>query len=111
MNYLTKAQTGVEPFEKDYGKFKFLDIKVHSGIHLYTGESLEEELDNGYKALEVRLAWQTKGAEDWVKEYNFPAFGVGYYIGAVGDPEILGKPNALYGFASFAISPRKKMSF
>lgn len=95
-----------ELFELDpnFGKFRFLQIIAHSGAHIYTGESLEEILEGGYGALEVRVGWQTKGEHPWEAPYKNMAYGIGWYSGAIGDPEILGNPNALYAFADFPLT-------
>ncbi len=84
-------------------KFMFVELRGHSGVHLYTGEALNEALDNGYGAIEVRLGWQTSGDEDWHGAYGYPSYGVGWYSGAIGNPDILGAPNALYGFINFPL--------
>ena len=93
------------------GKLMFTDIKLHSGGHIYSGESLDQALENGYGAIELRLGWQTNGSEEWQKHYNLPYFGVGWYSGAIGDPQVLGQPNALYGFFGFPVGQHKRHSF
>lgn len=100
-----------EAFAQDQGKLMFLDIKLHSGSHLYTGDRLTEFLEYGYGAGEVRIGWQTRGKNDWEHEYNFPYYGLGWYTGAIGNPEILGQPQALYGFFGFTIGQHKRHKF
>lgn len=92
-------------------RFRFIDFKVHSGGHLYTGQSLSEVLDNGFASFAMRYGWQTDGRHDWEKALNYPAYGVGWYAGSIGDPSILGNPNALYGFLQFPISKHKRNTF
>ncbi len=89
----------------------FADFKMHSGSHLYTGQNLDEALQYGYGALELRVGWQTNGGEEWTHEYNFPYFGVGWYTGTIGDPDVFGQPNALYGFFGWPIGKHKRNSF
>src|SRR5688572_15725223 len=55
----TQAQTAAPD------RFRFVDIKLHSGSHYYSGERLEEALKNGYGALELRYGWHTKGDNEW----------------------------------------------
>ncbi|MGI9548153.1 MAG: acyloxyacyl hydrolase, partial [Flavobacteriaceae bacterium] len=44
--------------------------------------------------------------------YGFPTYGIGWYAGFVGDPEVFGNPNALYGFIRFPISkPTRRNEF
>ena len=93
------------------GSFRFFDLKGHSGMHIYSGQSLADELQYGYGSLEIRYGWQTKGSEEWQKAYFYPAFGVGWYSGYIGDPDVFGNPNALYGFASFPLSHHKRNIF
>ena len=88
--------------------FRFIDIKGHGGSHLYTGDDLSDVLDNGYGALEVRFGWQTDGSQGWENNYRYPAYGVGWYSGFIGNSDILGNPNAVYGFLSFPVSRLKR---
>ena len=99
-------------FAQDHpGRLMFVDIKGHSGSHIYTGDALTEFLEYGYGAAEIRLGWQTDGRNDLEHDYNFPYFGVGWYSGAIGSPEILGQPNAIYGFFGFPVGKHKRNSF
>ncbi len=93
------------------GKLMFTDVKLHSGSHLYTGQSLSEALQYGYGALEFRLGWQTNGSQEWHHDYNFPYFGLGWYTGTIGDPSVFGQPNALYGFFGWPVGKHKRNSF
>lgn len=88
-----KDQAVADP---NYGKFNILQITGHTGSHLYTGQGLEGFLDNGYAGVEIRLGWQSTGKEWWQENAKFPSYGLGYYSGVIGDPEIMGNPNALY---------------
>ena len=91
------------------GKFMFLDIKGHTGYHLYLTEELSAEItDHHYYAGEIRLGWQSDGSKGWEHNYNYPSYGIGWYSGVIGDKEILGNPNALFGFISFPLSKQKK---
>lgn len=90
--------------EKNYGRFRFIEIKGHSGYHLYTGELLNDAVNQGYGAVEFRYGWQPKDADKWPSRYGYASYGFGYYSGFVGNPEILGKPNAVFGFVNFPLS-------
>ncbi len=61
-------------------------------------------VNNGYGALEFRYGWQSKDPDQWPSRYNYATYGVGYYSGFVGNPEVLGKPNAIFGFVNFPLS-------
>lgn len=88
--------------------YRFIDVKAHTGFHLYSGEDLNEFLDNGYGAFEFRFGWQMDGSKGWEHNYRYPAFGLGWYSGFVGSSHVIGNPNAVYGFASFPLSKLKR---
>lgn len=93
------------------GRFRTLEIRGHSGGHMYGGETLSSKLESGYGALEVRFAWQSRDEEIWGK-YGYPSYGVGAYSGFLGDPEVFGNPNALFGFINFPVSrPSRRNQF
>jgi hypothetical protein len=108
---LVVGAQSINPADPANGKYRFFEIKGHSGMHIYSGQSLTEELVNGYGSFELRYGWQTKGSQEWQKSYLYPAFGIGWYSGYIGDVDIFGNPNALYGFASFPLSHHKKHVF
>jgi len=92
--------------EKNYGRFRYIEVRGHTGYHLYTGELLDDALNDGYGAVEFRYGWQIKDPEHWSSRYNYATYGVGYYSGLVGSTEIIGKPNAVFGFLNFPLSKR-----
>ncbi len=93
------------------GRYRTLEIRGHSGGHMYSGNTLTSKLESGYGAVEVRYAWQSRDEEIWGK-YGYPSYGVGFYAGFIGDPEIFGNPNALFGFMNFPISrPSRRNQF
>lgn len=93
--------------DKDYGRFRYLEFKAHSGFHIYSGETLSEFLDQGYGSFEVRLGWQPSNKESWANQYGYASYGVGFYSGYIGDPQKFGNPNALFGFVNFPMSPNR----
>jgi hypothetical protein len=94
--------------EVSHKDFRFFGIRGHSGMHIYTGESLEEALSNGYGAIEVRYGWQSNNPDSWQSMYLYPAYGLGWYSGFIGNPELLGTPGAVYGFISFPLFYRHR---
>jgi hypothetical protein len=93
-------------------RFRFIKLTGHSGGHLYGGEGLDEETLAGYGALEVRYGWQNSNLESWASQYGYPSYGIGFYSGFIGDPQIFGNPNALFGFINFPISkPFRRNAF
>jgi hypothetical protein len=96
----------------DNGRFRTIQLSGHSGAHLYGGEGLDEETLAGYGAFEVRYAWQNSNTESWASQYGYPSYGIGFYSGFIGDPQIFGNPNALFGFINFPISkPFRRNAF
>lgn len=93
-----------DSIRKENVRYKYFELKTHGGFHIYTGENLDNVLKQGYGSLEARVGWFPKKADEWSKYYGNPSYGVGFYSGLVGDPDVLGKPNALYGFINFPLS-------
>jgi len=97
---------------ENYGRFRYYEIRGHTGIHMYSGEYLNDKVADGYGSVEVRYAWQPSKVDHWSNPYGFSSYGVGWYSGFIGDPQVFGKPNAVYGFVNFPLSkPNKKNIF
>ncbi|TRZ41272.1 acyloxyacyl hydrolase [Robertkochia solimangrovi] len=101
----TYGQEKVETAKR--GKYRSIMLRGHSGMHLYTGSDLDSKLDSGYGALEFRYGWQSQDADIW-STYGYPQYGIGAYTGFIGDPEIFGNPNAVFGFIDFPVTPMHK---
>ncbi len=89
-------------------QFRFLEIKGHSGNHYYSGNTLTDELESGYRAIEVRYGWQSNNPDSWQSLFRYPSYGFGWYNGFVGNPKVLGIPAGLYGFISFPLFQFKR---
>jgi hypothetical protein len=94
--------------KNEFGRFRYIEVKGHTGYHLYAGELLIDEVSSGYGALEIRYGWQPKDRDHWTSRYGYASYGVGYYSGFIGNPRVLGKPNALFGFMTFPLSAGAK---
>ena len=92
-----------EQEQASFRDFRLLEVKGHAGSHIYTGESLEEALENGYRSVEVRYGWQSCNPDSWQSMYLYPAYGIGWYSGFIGNPDLLGMPGAFYAFISFPL--------
>ncbi len=91
--------------EIDSNRYRYVEIRGHTGFHAYTGsDDLKPFLDSGYGAVDVRIGWQPSNASSWASKYGYPSFGLGFFTGAVGSPQIFGKPNAIFGFSKFHLS-------
>ncbi|WP_291914011.1 acyloxyacyl hydrolase [Chitinophaga sp. CB10] len=97
--------------DPNLGSHQFLELKYHSGVHIYEGNELKSALDGGYHSFELRLGWQSAGKQNWQRVFNCPSYGVGLYTGNIGDPRELGNPSGLYGFFYAPIRRRPKHHF
>jgi hypothetical protein len=102
------GQDSIEPLNefseiKRFGRYRYIDVKGHYGRHLYAGQTLGDVLDT-YGSFELRYGWQPSDPDNWTNQYGYFSYGIGYYIGFIGDPEIIGTPNALFGFINIPLS-------
>ena len=67
--------------------------------HLHTGQLF------GY---ELKFGIQTIGNNLWKKSYNHPEVGFGFYGANLGNPSVLGNPNAFYSFIRIPIKRGQK---
>ena len=56
----------------------------------------------------AEFGWQTDGAAEWQRAYNYPALGVGFYFADYGDE--LGTPMGAYAFYSWPLLSRDRWS-
>jgi len=112
LSFLCHYSTAYSQDDRIPGKFNNISIKGLSGGHLYGGNDLSEKVNFGYGALDVRFAWQPSTDNEWSRDTGFASYGVGFYSASIGDPEIFGNPNALYGFVNFFLSnPNRRNVF
>ncbi|WP_113617456.1 acyloxyacyl hydrolase [Chitinophaga flava] len=93
------------------GRHKFIELKLHTGGHIYNGEDMASVLEHGYQALEVRMAWMSTGKQVWQRALNYPSYGIGFYTGNIGNSTILGNPSGIYGFFYAPFHRRKRHHF
>lgn len=56
-------------------------------------------LANAYtQSINLEIGTSTFGKQEWHKDYNYPSLGIGYFRGNLGNQEVFGMANALYGF-------------
>ena len=75
----------------------------HTGVYWSRTEYLEEQFEDGYKAVEARFGFQTTGTEIWHQNNNYPSYGFGiHYADLVADREdtIVGNPFSAFVFYS-----------
>jgi hypothetical protein len=68
--------------------------------------------ENVARTLTFELGRQTDGTRDWHRVYNYPSYGVGFYVGRFDHERELGHPLATYGFFSwpFPVSARAQVT-
>lgn len=93
-------------------KFRMIEMRGHSGSHLYGGETLGEFLKYGYSSGELRLGWQSDDDSEWSAKYGQPMYGIGLYSGNIGNADVFGNPNAVFGWMTFQTSkPHRRNVF
>lgn len=108
-----QAQKETIPYDEvknddSFGRFRYIEVRGHSGYHLYAGETLRDDVSSGFGSIEIRYGWQRTDPDQWTSRYNYASYGIGYYSGFIGNPDILGKPNAIFGFVNFPLSSGSK---
>lgn len=85
------------------GLFQYGSIVPHRIAikHLRTGPLF------GY---EFKFGIQTTGNSLWEKSYNHPEVGFGFYGANLGNPSVLGNPNAFYSFIRIPIKRGRKFN-
>ena len=87
----------------------FLDLNYHQGTNYYPGGELEDELANGYSAIDIKFGWQPYNQESWAAIFNYANYGVGFWASHVGPSEIFGDPMAVYIFVNLPIYRTKNI--
>lgn len=86
-----------------YSDYRYIDIRGHAGANVYTGNTLAASLLNTYRSIEIRYGWQSSNPNSWQSMYRYPSYGIGWFNGFPGNPDIIGRPAALFGFISFPL--------
>lgn len=88
---------------------KFLEVNYHGGTNYYPGGELEDELANGYSAIDLKFGWQPHDYENWAAIFNYANYGVGFWASHVGSSDIFGDPMAVYLFINLPIYRSKNI--
>jgi hypothetical protein len=89
-----------------------IETKFHTGLNLPIYEAVNYLIQDDIYSFDLSLSFPTYGRDFWEKLYNYPRTGVGYSFWSLGNNEVLGKANALYGFLSIPFLKRsEKISF
>jgi hypothetical protein len=80
-----------------------LETKMLYGSVIPHSSAVTFLLDNNMYGAEITLSTESNGRMIWEQLYRFPRYGVGYSYTNLGNPEILGKMHALFGFVDVPI--------
>ena len=87
----------------DPGRQPYLHLNYHSGSFWTRSEYLKEAFDEPYKAIELRLGFQSTGKKFWQQYHRYPKYGIGMHCSdLVKDPAdtAIGNPFSLFIFYS-----------
>jgi len=81
----------------------YLQFNYHTGTFWTRSDYLKEVFDDPYRAVELRLGFQSTGKKIWQQYHNYPRYGLGlHYSDLVKDPAdtVVGNPFSLFFFYS-----------
>ncbi len=89
--------------QKDSSKVKFSDnlfisSQYSRGILLAHRESLSSLIKDYTTSVLIEVGKSTYGKKPWQELYRYPSLGIGYFYSTLGNDDVFGKMNALYGF-------------
>jgi hypothetical protein len=88
-----------------------IDGKVHYGFIMQHRESIGYIIKDHIPAFEINISKQTNGKNYWEQLFRYPEIGIGYSYADLGDPDIMGCSNSVYGFMNSSIIKRQNWSF
>jgi len=102
--------------QHDSARYRFKDnlyfsAQLGSGFLIAHRSSLAPLVNSYTQSLFVEIAKSSFGKKAWQQLYNYPSLGIGYYHGSLGNNDIFGHSNGIYGFIEAPYFPEKKVSF
>ena len=89
-----------------------IESRVHTGMNLPFYKALDYLIRDDIYALDLSVRFPTIGDDYWEKVYRHPVTGIGYSLWTLGNNEVFGIANALYGFIGIPVtSSPEKWSF
>lgn len=80
----------------------FFQLIYHQGVHWNRTEYLQDQMNDGFRAFEAKLGFQTLGGELWQQHNRYPQYGVGIHFAdeILNDPDTtnLGNPFSAFLF-------------
>ena len=92
-----------EQYDPDvnYGSFNFAQLMYFKGGHVSYPKGFEYAFEKGYNAVELRIGWQSTGRQSWQQLHNYPYYGLGVFLGSLGESDadsVVGSPSGIYFF-------------
>ncbi|OIP01000.1 MAG: hypothetical protein AUJ98_05515 [Bacteroidetes bacterium CG2_30_33_31] len=75
------------------------------------GVNVESEKVNSIQAISLKVSKQTTGDNDWEQMYNYPNWGLGFYIADFDNSKEIGNPFAFYAFINAPFVRKEKLTF
>ncbi len=85
-------------YSQDKKASPVIDLIPHYGFIFDHRNSLGFLIEGRIPSYQLNIGFQTSGNKQWHHIHNFPVIGFGSYYANLGNPEVLGKVVALYGF-------------
>ncbi|MBN2682891.1 MAG: acyloxyacyl hydrolase [Bacteroidales bacterium] len=88
----------------------YLSVTPQYGVMARHRTSMRYIIRENAQVLEISLSRKVSGNKIWHAVHKNPYLGGGFYLADLGNPEIMGKAIAVYGFIKKPIFERKKIS-
>jgi Lipid A 3-O-deacylase (PagL) len=86
---------------------KYIDPAWYSGSVLPQNNNIRFLVHEHLHAFQLNAGINTDGSREWHQYLNYPRLGVGFYHSNLGNDQIFGKVNALYGTVAIKTFPRR----
>jgi hypothetical protein len=80
-----------------------IDSRFHYGFIIPHHKSIAYLLEKHVKGFELNLSRKTYGNHIWEQLYRYPRTGIGYFFCDYGNPKMLGKVHAAFGYMNIPI--------
>jgi hypothetical protein len=80
-----------------------VEPKIHTGMILPFYEALSYLIQDDIYAFDISISFPTTGEEYWDKLYRYPRPGIGYSYWNLGNNQVLGRAQTLYGFINIPL--------
>ena len=86
----------------------FLEGNYQYGFIWEHDPSLASIIDGNINILQLTLGKETYGQSYWDQLYRYPEWGVGFYYVNLGNSDVLGQANAIYGYLNIPLIIKRK---